>query len=653
MIRDSLNDQTSLQRIITTSVAAIGSVADQNNQGLQDFFGAFSSDDANSTLVETTNAITSIIDHTGNMLKGSDITTDSRPQISGSAEANSNVHVHVYGPDHKQLYWENVVADANGHWTYQPQPLSVDGQYSFGISVIDSEGNIFRSSSTSSILYHNSALDIISLDSVTDNVDQGNYGFTGALLQGATTDDAMPVLSGKANSDSEVNIYDNGVLIGTVTSDEAGVWVFKPQHALSDGEHSIYAAVVTVAGESAPTGDFNFTVDTHIGESVVVGARDAQNNAIEEMGVTADNSPTLYGYAEPGAIVHVHVYRPDGAELYWESTLSDAQGNWTYQPHPFSDVGNYSFKISIIDAAGNIFRSDEAFRIGYDDASLHHFNIDSVVDNVSHSVHDFTGILDNFAMTNDTQPELSGTGNTLTQVNIYDHHELIGSVITDAQGNWTFKPDTPLADGDHELSLSQVTPGGESQPLPEFSFTVDSHVGDSSISSITDQNGNSLHTWERTSEDSPLLSGYTEAGSAVSIKTYGPQGRIVHEETIHADDQGQWHYQSPHFPVAGEYGFSFSVIDEVGNTYVSPNRFMLVYTGTDTTSEEHGTQNLTAHDLLSSTQPLIFNAENALTDLVDIHSVDSHSAFDTGSYDLGQHILTSELSLLQHDVHVM
>src|SRR5690606_27440564 len=63
---------------------------------------------------------------------------------------------------------------------------------------------------------------------------------TGALFSGGVTDDTRPTFAGTGGEpNATVNIYDNGVLIGTSTTDANGDWSFTPATELGEGAHSI------------------------------------------------------------------------------------------------------------------------------------------------------------------------------------------------------------------------------------------------------------------------------------------------------------------------------------------------------------------------------------------------------------------------------
>src|SRR5690606_20791597 len=63
-----------------------------------------------------------------------------------------------------------------------------------------------------------------------------------------------------------INVYDDGVLLGTATADGDGNWSFTPDSDLPEGEHSIAFSYVDAAGNEGPQSGtpFTFTVDTTV-----------------------------------------------------------------------------------------------------------------------------------------------------------------------------------------------------------------------------------------------------------------------------------------------------------------------------------------------------------------------------------------------------
>src|SRR5690606_11517381 len=87
----------------------------------------------------------------------------------------------------------------------------------------------------------------------------------GLVADGGSTNDAHPTFNGSgAEAGITINVYDDGVLLGTATADGDGNWSFTPDSDLPEGEHSITFSYVDAAGNEGPQSDtpFTFTVDT-------------------------------------------------------------------------------------------------------------------------------------------------------------------------------------------------------------------------------------------------------------------------------------------------------------------------------------------------------------------------------------------------------
>ncbi|TYZ38976.1 hypothetical protein C2U34_26665, partial [Ralstonia solanacearum] len=75
------------------------------------------------------------------------------------------------------------------------------------------------------------------ITTVTDDV----APVTGAITAGGSTNDATPTLTGTAEANSTISIFDGSTLLGTVTADASGNWTYTPTTALADGSHSFTA----------------------------------------------------------------------------------------------------------------------------------------------------------------------------------------------------------------------------------------------------------------------------------------------------------------------------------------------------------------------------------------------------------------------------
>ncbi|WP_186025152.1 Ig-like domain-containing protein, partial [Burkholderia gladioli] len=124
-------------------------------------------------------------------------------------------------------------------------------------------------------------------------------------------------------------------------------------------------------------------------------------------------------------------------------------------------------------AAGNERGASESFNVTVDTSAPATPSIAEVIDNVGN----VTGPLKPHDTTDDTQPMLKGTAEKNSVVLIYDTafgaKVLLGSTQADADGHWSFRPGSPLTEGQHELTaVARDISGNESEPSDGFDFTL-------------------------------------------------------------------------------------------------------------------------------------------------------------------------------------
>ncbi len=83
-----------------------------------------------------------------------------------------------------------------------------------------------------------------------------------------------------------------------------------------------------------------------------------------------------------------------------------------------------------------------------------------------------TGPIANGSTTDDSQPEIRGTAEPGSTVTIFDGGEALGQMTADDTGNWSFTPETPLAEGQHSLTAVATNAVGSSEPSGQFGFSV-------------------------------------------------------------------------------------------------------------------------------------------------------------------------------------
>ncbi|MDU2729410.1 Ig-like domain-containing protein [Pantoea sp.] len=252
------------------------------------------------TLAPTTPADLQLTNDDGAAVAAGGATNDNTLTLSGSAEPGSTVTVR----DGDTLLG-TVTAGGDGSWSFTT-PVLTDGSHSLTATVTDAAGNVSAASAPLNFTVDTQAPEAVSGLVVTDDVGDS----TGPLTSGATTDDATPVLSGQAEPDSLLTIYDNGVAIGSLTVGTDGNWSFTTP-TLSNGAHSLTLTLTDAAGNvSAPTAPFDFTVAA--GEppaaSTLVITDDSGSAAVDlaDGASTRDTTPVLSGATFANALVTLY-----------------------------------------------------------------------------------------------------------------------------------------------------------------------------------------------------------------------------------------------------------------------------------------------------------------------------------------------------------
>jgi len=360
--------------------------------------------------------------------EGSSI-NDTTPAYSGTVEAGATVVISVDGV---------VVGNATvtgTTWTFtQPTPLA-EGPHTVTATATDVAGNTATDSNT-----------------FTVDVTAPTVAVT-APAEGAQTNDTTPAYSGTVEAGATVVITVDGVVLGNATV-TGNTWTFTPTTPLAEGPHTVTATATDAAGNTA-TDSNTFTVDTTPPAAPVVSTP-ANGSTI------ADNTPTYTGTAEPGSTVTISV---DGTVV--GTATADSSGNWSFTPVTGLTNGSHSVNATATDAAGNLSPV----------SNTNTFTVDATIP-VAPVV---TGP-PNGTVTSDSTPTISGTAPANSTVTVFVDGTAVGTTLSDAAGNWTFTPTTPLADGPHDITATTTNAAGNtSPPSNTVRITIDTGAPDTTI----------------------------------------------------------------------------------------------------------------------------------------------------------------------------
>jgi len=463
-------------------------------------------------------------------VKGDGRTEDSTPAISGTAEPGSLVKIYDNGKLVGQGY-----ADANGNFTIPVGPLA-NGPHDLKATATDAAGNTGPLSNSLPILIENAS-------GTAAPVITGLGDDTGKQGDGVTADRTQTVV-GTALPGALVDVYVDGQKVDTVLADGQGNWTCTVP-ALADGEHTFVAVQMDPATGKAslPSNQVGTTIDA-TAPAAPVFTSFSQDTGKQGDGVTADNTITMTGLAEPGSTVTIYdngqpigtvVAGPDGVFTFTTQTLPD---------------GSHAFSATATDDAGNTSPESGATTWVIDTTPPAAPTVISVGED--------TGIKGD-QITSDNTLTVTGKAEPGSTVRLYDNGVLVGEAVADANGDYTITTG-PLADGQHPLTVTATDASGNtSAPMSAGTWTIDTSAPAAPvITGVGEDTG--VKGDGKTADDTITIDGKGEPGSTITIYDNGqPIG------TAQVDGNGNWSFTTPPLD-DGNHSFSAAQTDKNGNS---------------------------------------------------------------------------------------
>ena len=204
-------------------------------------------------------------------------------------------------------------------------------------------------------------------------------------------------------------------------------------------------------------------------------------------------------------------------------------------------------------------------------------------------------------ITNDNTPTLSGKATPNATISVFDGEgesaPLLGTTTTDANGNWSYTPTSPLADGDHKFTIeaSKVAANGEElKATSTQEITVDTNNNTLSITKISTDDFsdlshyNTMYDSNKQYDFSPTIEGKAEPFADINLVITkaevvyndglgnswvekGNEAHVVEKLSAKADADGNWKVESSVLNNRDfEYTVQASSVDEAGNKYAEP-----------------------------------------------------------------------------------
>jgi len=244
-------------------------------------------------------------------------TNDSTPDYAGAGPFGATVTVYVDGSA------IGTTTVSGGTWILtQPTPLA-DGSHSVKATATTAGG--------------------VSAESNTNSFTVDTQGpaapVVTAPVNGASTSDNTPTVTGTAEANATVRVYIDGEFSG-LASLTGTTWTYTPG-ALADGTHALWATATDIAGNLGPqSATLSFSIDTGAPAAPVITAPANGSSSV-------DDTVTVTGTSEESATVTVYI---DGASV--GTTMADASGNWSLTTGTLA-IGPHTAKATAIDASGN------------------------------------------------------------------------------------------------------------------------------------------------------------------------------------------------------------------------------------------------------------------------------------------------------------
>jgi hypothetical protein len=449
---------------------------------------------------------------------GDHITNVNTLTLTGTAEANSTVKVY----DGATLLG-SATANGSGAWSYTTAALS-NGAHNLTATASDAAGNTGVASSALAVTVDTVAPVAPSIASFSP--DSGTVGDD-------ITNVNVLTLTGTAEANSTVKVYDGATLLGSATANGTGAWSYTTA-ALSNGAHSLTSTATDVAGNTGVASTaLSVTVDT------VAPTAPAITSDV----IVNTNEVAVTGTAEANSTVKVY----DGATLLGSAT-ANGSGAWSYTTAALGN-GTHNLTATAIDVAGNTGVASSVAAITVNTPIPTAPAIASV-SNDSGTAGD--------GITNDNTLTLIGAAIANSTVNLYDSATLLGTALASGSGAWTYTT-AALADGSHSLTATDTVAGITSAASSTLAVTIDTTapVVPAIASFSTDSGTVGDHI---TNDNTPMLTGTAEANSTVHIYD---GATLLGSAT--ANGSGAWTYTTAAL-TDGAHNLTITDSDAAGNT---------------------------------------------------------------------------------------
>jgi Ca2+-binding RTX toxin-like protein len=469
---------------------------------------------------ETVTPTIALVDDTG-ADANDNLTNDTTPTFSGTAEAGSTISIRLCGNE-----VATATADLDGNWEATVTVALADGLQSFEARATDVAGNVATSAALLVDIDGTApALPSIDLVSASDSADDTDD----------LTTDKTPTFTGTAETGTVVRLYAGEQLVGTAVA-VAGAWEITSSE-LVDGTYAMRVESEDAAGNVSSSAPLEVTVDTTDPVApllALVAASDTGASSTDN--VTGDDTPTFLVSGEAGT--KVELYR---AGVVVASDVIGLDGTVELTAVELDD-GSGPMTVVSTDQAGNTATSEEL--VVTVDTAMAQPTID-----LAASTDSGDSATDN--ITRNKQPAFSGMAEAASTVQILRDGVMVGSVTADGTGAWSWTSGV-LADSTYSFQAVSTDLAGNEAGSVDLEVTIDTVAPAAptlAVLSLTSASGGTF-----------TIAGTGENGTRVSVFA---GATLLGTAAVTA---GSWSLNYAGTPLtAGSYSLTAAAADVAGN----------------------------------------------------------------------------------------
>ncbi len=433
-------------------------------------------------------------------------------------------------------------------------------------------------------------------------------------VNGVSTNDSTPTVSGTAQASSTVRVYldGSGTATCTTTASAGGTWSCDVSSALGAGSHSVRATATNLGGTSAQSNTNTFTVD------VTAPAVPVITSPINGSS-TNDTTPTVSGTAEANSTVRVFV---NGSLTPSCTTTATAGGSWVCELSALAAGSTYSLTARATDAASNVSAASAGVNITIDTQ----VPAAPVVSAPAHN-----------SFVNTASPTITGTAEANSSVNVSIDGSSVGTTTANSSGIWSLALSVSIAAGQHQVFATATDAASNTSAQSNTNtFTVDVTPPSAPVVSAPAHNS-FINT------ASPTITGTAEANSSVNVSIDGSSVGITT-----ADGSGNWSFAVSSSLSAGPHQVFATATDAASNTSAQSNTNTFTV---DVTPPSAPVVSAPAHNsFINTASPTITGtaeANSTLTISVDGNVLGTTTADGSGNWSFA---VSSSLSAGPHQV---